>query len=173
MYRDPFPDRKLSEDAIDEIMLALKQRFEQAEARSFLPQLSFTRVSLPQPQDTAWKSQLGSALHLLLSIVRYPRKACRNVPYFARGMTAKPQQILAAMNVLNDPFLDRFEKYEAKGIAETELEKTDEIQASDATVEDKCEQLLMLLGHKSVKDSGSADLANVRNEGFLPGTTTE
>lgn len=173
MYRDLFPDRKLSDDAIDEIMHALKHRFEQAEARSFLPQLSFTRVSLPQPQDTAWKSQLGSALHLLLSIVRYPRKACRNGPYFARGMTAKPPQILAAMNVLNDPFIDRFEKYEAKDIAEAELDKTDEIQASDAIVEDKCEQLLELLGHKSVKCTGSADLPNGSNVSPLTGTATE
>ncbi len=149
MYRDLFPDRNLSEDAIDEIMLALKHRFEQAEARSFLPQLSFTRVSLPQPQDAAWKSQLGAALNLLLSIVRYPRKACRNGPYFARGMTAKPQQILATMNVLNDPFIDCLEKYEAKDMAEADLERTDEIQASDATADEKCEQLLELLGHKT------------------------
>ena len=99
MYRDLFPDRHLSEDALDEIMTALKKRFEKAEQRSFLPQLSFNPVRLPQPQDSEWKSQWGSALHLLLSIVRYPRKARRNVVYFARGMTAKPPQILNTMNL--------------------------------------------------------------------------
>ncbi len=156
MYGDLFPDHNLPEDAIDEIMLALKDRFKRAEARSFLPQLSFTRVSLPQPQDTAWKSQLGSALNLLLSIVRYPRKACRNRPYFARGMTAKPQQILAAMNVLNDPFIDCFEKYESRDIAEAELERTDDIQVSDDTAEEKCEQLLELLRHRTTAHGRAA-----------------
>ncbi len=77
MYRDLFPGKKLSDDALDQIMDALKKRFEGAQHRAFLPQLSFSRVSLPQPQDSAWKSQLGSALHLLLSIVRYPEKRAR------------------------------------------------------------------------------------------------
>ncbi len=46
MYRDLFPDKELSDDALDEIMDALKKRFEGAQKRSFLPQLSFSRVSL-------------------------------------------------------------------------------------------------------------------------------
>src|SRR5207244_1179409 len=123
MYRDLFPGGSLSEDALDEIMAALKARFEEAKQRSFLPQLSFTRVSLPQPEDSEWKSHLASALHLLLSIVQYPRKACRNGRYFAQGMTAKPRQILKAMNLLDDPFIEKFDKYEAESIAEAELKK--------------------------------------------------
>lgn len=148
MYRDLFSDQKLSEDALDEIMSALKKRFEEAQQRSFLPQLSFNRVSLPQPQDSAWKSQLGSALHLLLSIVRYPRKACKNGPYFARGMKAKPTQIIKAMDLLSDPFIKDFEKSDARDRAEAELEAVDAIEALDIAPESKCEQLFEILGQK-------------------------
>ena len=87
-----------------------------------------------------------SALHLLLSIVRYPRKACRNGPYFARGMTAKPLDIVKAMNLLDDPFVEEFDGRDAKDIAEVELKKTDEIEASEDLAETKCEQLLSLIG---------------------------
>lgn len=156
MYRDLFPDRNLSDDALDEIMNALKKRFEEAQQRSFLPQLSFNRVSLPQPQDSAWKSQLGSALHLLLSIVRYPRKACRNGTYFARGMTAKPQDILKAMNLLKDPFVEDFDRFEARDRAEAELEEVDSIEAADHTAEDKCQKLFELLGHKITANADQA-----------------
>ena len=148
MYRDLFPDKKLSDDALDEIMDALKKRFEGAQQRSFLPQLSFNRVSLPQPQDSAWKSQLGSALHLLLSIVRYPRKACKDATYFARGMKAKPPDILKAMNLLNDPFVKVFDRFESRGRAEVELEEIDAIESSDLSAEEKCQQLFKLLGHE-------------------------
>jgi DNA-binding transcriptional ArsR family regulator len=148
MYRDLFPHRTLSEDAVKEIMAALQHRFEEAQHRSFLPDLSFNRVSLPQPQDSTWKSQLGSALHLLLSIARYPRKACRNGPYFARGMKAKPKQILDAMNLLDDPFLKAFDRSDAEEQAEAELDELDAIEASDATAEKKCEQVFELLGQK-------------------------
>lgn len=148
MYRDLFPDQNLSEEALNEIMAALKKRFEEAQQKSFLPQLSFNRVSLPQPQDTAWKSQLGSALHLLLSIIRYPRKASRNGIYFARGMTAKPPQILKAMNLLDDPFTTIFDQSAARDKAESELATVDAIGASDATAESKCEQLFDFLGHQ-------------------------
>jgi len=148
MYRDLFPDKKLSDDALDEIMDALKKRFEGAQQRSFLPQLSFNRVSLPQPQDSAWKSQLGSALHLLLSIVRYPRKACKNGIYFARGMTAKPPEILKAMNLLNDPFVEVFDRFETRDRAEAELDAVETIESSDISADEKCQQLFMLLGHE-------------------------
>jgi hypothetical protein len=148
MYRDLFPEGELSEAAIDEIMSAIKKRFEAAEQRPFLPQLSFNRVSLPQPHDSAWKSQLGSALHLLLSIVRYPRKACKNGVYFARGMKAKPHEILKAMNLLNDPFVEAFDRNDAKERAESELEEVDAIESSDISAEEKCQQLFKLLGHE-------------------------
>lgn len=146
MYRDLFPEKKLSEDALDEMMGALKKRFEDAQQRSFLPQLSFNRVSLPQPQDSAWKSQLGSALHLLLSVVRYPRKASRNGVYFGRGVATKPVQILAAMNILDDPFVKIFDHGETKSRAETELDEVEAIESSDITAEEKCEKLFDLLG---------------------------
>lgn len=148
MYRDLFPDKKLSDDALDEIMDALKKRFEGALQRSFLPQLSFNRVSLPQPQDSAWKSQLGSSLHLLLSIVRFPRKACKNGIYFARGVTAKPPVILKAMNLLNDPFVEIFDRDDASEQAEVELEKVDSIESSESPPEVKCHELFKILGHE-------------------------
>lgn len=143
MYRDLFPDGTLSKYALDEINFALKKRFQEAQERSFLPQLSFNRISLPQPQDAEWKSQLGSALHLLLSIVRYPRKACRTG--FAQGMTAKPTQIIKVMDVLNDPFVKDFDRPDARGRAEAELEMVDAIEDADVPAEEKCEQLFELL----------------------------
>lgn len=156
MYRDLFPDQNLSEVVLNEIMEALKKRFDEAQNKSFLPQLSFNRVSLPQTQDSAWKSQLGSALHLLLSIARYPRKACRNGAFFARGMTARPPDILKAMNLLDDPFIEVFDRFGAKERAESELEKIEEIEASNCTAEEKCQQLFELLGHQIVATANVA-----------------
>ncbi|MCC7338618.1 MAG: hypothetical protein IT422_26285 [Pirellulaceae bacterium] len=156
MYRDLFPDKKLSDDALDEIMDTLKKRFEGAQQRSFLPDLSFTRISLPQPQNDTWKSQLGSSLHLLISIVRYPRKACRNGRYFSQGMSAKPRDILKAMNVLNDPFVEAFDRFEAQERAEKELEEVDSIEAADHTAEEKCLKLFELLGHKIAANADQA-----------------
>lgn len=148
MYRDLFPEKSLSETAIDEMMDDLKTRFEQALTGTFLPQLSFTQVSLPQPQDATWKSHLGSALHLLFSVARYPRKAAKNGVYFARGMSAKPAEILKAMNPLNDPFVEAFEQGNAEALAEAELEEIDTIERGEDTPEDKCGLLFQLLGHK-------------------------
>lgn len=150
MYRDLFPDQSLSEVALNEITAALKKRFEEAQNKSFLPQLSFNRVSLPQTQSSAWKSQFGSALRLLLSIARYPRKACCNGAFFARGLTARPPDILKAMNLLDDPFIEVFDHFGAKERAESELEKIEEIEASNLTAEEKCQQLFELLGHQIV-----------------------
>ena len=147
MYRELFPDRKLSDEALDEIMTDLRKRFEEAQQRSFLPKLSFCRVSLPpQSQAPSWKSQLGSAFHLLLSIVRYPRKAYENGQFFGRGTKVQPMHILTAMNVLDDPFTACFQSPQAKIAAQAELEECDAIESADAKVEDKCERLFALLG---------------------------
>ena len=146
MYHDLFPDKNLSDKAIEEIIRAIKARFREAHERPVLPKLSFNRVSLPQPQDSAWKSQLGSALHLLISIVRYPRKARKNGIFFAKGMETKPLDILKAMNVLNDPFVEVFESFEAKDQAEVELNEIEEIESLDVPVEEKCRLLFKLIG---------------------------
>jgi hypothetical protein len=158
MFRSLFPDGTLSKYALDEIIYTLKKRFEEAQRRVFLPQLSFNRISLPLPQDAAWKSQFGSALHLLLSIVRYPRKACRNGANFARGMTSKPFHIINAMDVANDSIIKDFERADARGRAEAELKIVDAIEESDVSAEAKCEQLFELL---------EGDFAGGRNVGLF------
>jgi hypothetical protein len=170
MYRDLFPDEKLSDDALDEIMDALKKRLEGALQRSFLPQLSFNRVSLPQPQDFSWKTKLGSALHLLLSIVRYPRKACKNATYFARGMKAKPPDILKAMNILNDPFVEDFDRFESREKADLELAEIDAIESSDHSAEVKCQRLFKLLGHEIAPLGVNEDLKTQSMEEPAEGT---
>jgi hypothetical protein len=150
MYRDLFPGGNLSEEALDEIMTALKARFEAAtaEQRSFLPQLSFSRVSLSLPEDSEGKAVFRSSLHLLLSIVQYPRKAFINARYFAQGMRAKPLEILKAMNVLDDPFVGKFGQYDVQDMAEAELIEVEAIETSGAEAEEKCQQLFKMLGHK-------------------------
>lgn len=156
MYRTLFPDKSLSEDAIDGIMAALKKRLDEAQKRPFLPQLSFNCVSLPSPQDSTWKSSLGSAVHLLLNIARYPRKACKNGTYFARGMATKTPDILKAMNLLNDPFVDVFDRFESRERAESELQTIDEIEASELSPDEKCEALFKLLGHEMEVPTGQS-----------------
>lgn len=144
MLHDLFPERKLSEQALDEIMGDLKSRFEKAQTRSFLPKLAFSTISLPQPQTAEWKSQFGTALHLLLSIVRYPRKACQSGMYFGRGVKAKPDDILKAMDVLADPFVSQFASSQAATRAEEELALIQNIEGSENPAERKCERLLKL-----------------------------
>ena len=146
MYRDLFPNHDLSKTALDEIMEAIKARLAEAQIGSFLPQLSFNSVGLPQPENSAWKSQLGSALHLLLSIARYPRKAVQNGLYFGRGMKAKPLEIVKSMNVLNDPFIRLYEKGRAEDTAKEELASIEEIAESMDEAEDKCRRLLEIMG---------------------------
>jgi hypothetical protein len=163
MYRTLFPEKSLSDDAINEIMATLKRRLGEAQQRPFLPQLSFNCVSLPSPQDSSWKSKLGSAVHLLLSIARYPRRACKNGTYFARGMATKTPDILKAMNLLNDPFVDVFDRFEAKDRAEAELQAIDEIEASDLSPDEKCQALFKLLGHviESGKEASATEAESV------------
>lgn len=145
MYGDLFPGKVIAKEALNEIMDTFRSRLEKAQQRSFLPQVSFTKVSLPLPHEAAWTSDLGSAFHLLLSIIRYPRKACLNGPYFGRGLEARPDQILESMNVLSDPFINRFQDHGARGVAEADLQTCEEIADSDMPTPDKCERLFQLL----------------------------
>jgi len=145
MCRDLFKDREVSKDALDEIMADLHKRFVRAQSKPFLPQVSLTKVSLPHPQGNTWVSQFGAAYNLLLSIIRYPRKAHQSGPFFGRGLQAKPEEILKAMNVLNDPFALRFDERGAKQQAEDDLALCDQIDKSEDAPDVKCERLFKML----------------------------
>ena len=63
-------------------------------------------------------------------------------------MRAKPHEILKAMNLLNDPFVEVVDRIDAKERAEAELEEIDAIESSDISAEEKCQKLYKLLGHE-------------------------
>jgi hypothetical protein len=84
-------------------------------------------------------------------------------------MKAKPHEILKAMNLLNDPFVEAFDRNDAKERAESELEEVDAIESSDISAEEKCQQLFKLLGHEiatnGVNGQGSTQSERSRAHG--------
>lgn len=66
------------------------------------------------------------------------------------------------MDVLNDPFVKAFDRFEAQERAEKELEEADSIEAADHTADEKCQKLFELLGHTI---AANADQATGEAEG--------
>ena len=88
---------------------------------------------------------------LLVSVAEYPRKAMKDYNYFFRGLKVEPEELLEAMNVLDDHIVSRASDRRAEQIAKDELDCLEAIEDSELRDRDKCAAIVSLLnGSKTV-----------------------
>jgi hypothetical protein len=78
-------------------------------------------------------------------LAEYPRKAIKDYNYFFRGLRVEPEELVAAMNVLDDQIVLRASDRRAEQIAKGELDCLEAIEDSELDDRDKCAEILALL----------------------------
>lgn len=98
--------------------------------------------------DSEQVSDWAAARTLLRALAEYPRGALKNLAYFFRGRQMSNEDLLTAMNVVEDPFVAEWFQPRSLQTAKEELEVLDKIDQSERSDRDRCELLLQLL-HRS------------------------
>lgn len=150
-YHEFNPGEKMPDEYIGKILDALEGRFEKALTGKFVPELSEVGTTFRAPHECQSDANWAVARRLLVSIAEYPRKALKDYNYFFRGLKVEPEELLAAMNVLDDHIVSRASDRRAEHIAKDELECVEAIQNSELRDRDKCAEIVALLnGNKTV-----------------------
>ncbi len=150
-YHEFNPGEKMPDEYIGKILDALEGRFEKALTGKFVPELSEVGTTFRAPHECQSDANWAVARRLLVSIAEYPRKALKDYNYFFRGLKVEPEELLAAMNVLDDHIVSRASDRRAEHIAKDELECLEAIENSELRDRDKCAEIVALLnGSKTV-----------------------
>ena len=81
--------------------------------------------------DTEQVSDWAAARTLLRAVAEYPRSALKDRAYFFRGLQVSEEDLLAAMNVMEDPLVMEWLKPRSLHTAREELEVLDQIDESE------------------------------------------
>jgi hypothetical protein len=144
-YEEFHPGMRMPEHTITEIMKALTGRFRKATCANFLPKVSFVRTGFRPGGDSEHVSDWAAARTLFNAVAEYPRSALKNRAYFLRGLHITEEDLLTAMNVMDDPLVKEWFHPRALQTATEELEVLDQIDESERSDRDKCELILYLL----------------------------
>ena len=144
MYQDFFPDRKLDQAVIDEIVKGLVERLRNAAAGQFVPELTFTPVGFSLSGESKYNSPWSQATLLLSSIAEFPRKVFTDI-YFLRGLRTDKQELLNAMDVCHDKIVALSQLEPIENRANEELEILAEIMKSDIDNRGKCKRIFDLM----------------------------
>jgi hypothetical protein len=152
-YNEFNPSDQIPPEYIDKILEALETRFEKALKRKFAPGLSEVGTTFRAPRAGDSDANWAVARRLLVSIAEYPRKAIKDYNFFFRGLKVEPQELLDAMNVVDDRIILRADDRRAEQIAREELACLEEIEESELSERDKCGEIIaMLHGTKAIKE---------------------
>jgi hypothetical protein len=152
-YEEFHSGKRMPKETINEILEALTDRFRAATSGNFLPKVSFIKTSFRPGRDSDQVSDWATARTLLRDVGEYPRAALKNRAYFFRGLEVSEKDLLAAMNVADDWFVDQWFQPESLGIAVEELGVLEQIDESALSDHNKCELVLDLLHRaKSLED---------------------
>ncbi len=113
MYRGLHPNAQLPSLTVDKIMDALRERLEKQKDAQFLPSVSRARLSFTvdtssfgKPESKkAWEDPWAPAAQFVYELALYPRKAASDGKYFLRGFGLRAEEVLDAMNLVNDFYL--------------------------------------------------------------------
>jgi hypothetical protein len=144
-YQEFNPGQQMPTEYIDKILEALEQRFNKALVGKFVPELSEVGTTFRAPRQGDSDAKWAVARRLLVSIADFPRKAIKDYNYFFRGLNLEPQELLDAMNVLDDHIVLRASDRRAEQIAKDELDCLEAIEDSQLNDHDKCVEILALL----------------------------
>jgi len=144
-YEEFHPGERMPEQTIQEILNALIERFRKAKSAHFLPKVSFVKTSFRLGGDSEQVSAWAAARTLLRAVAEYPRSALKDRAYFFRGLLVSEEDLLTAMNVIEDPLVTEWFKRRSLQTAREELEVLDQIDESDRSDRDKCELILDVL----------------------------
>jgi hypothetical protein len=144
-YEEFHSGKRMPEETIDEILKALTERFRKATSANFLPKVSFVKTSFRLGGESAHVSDWAAARTLFSAVAEYPRSALTNRAYFFRGLRISEGDLLAAMNIADDPLVTECSQPRSLQTAKAELEVLDQIDESEHSARDKCELILNLL----------------------------
>jgi hypothetical protein len=144
-YEEFNPGRRMPEETINEMMKALLERFRKATSANFLPKVSFVKTGFRLGGDSEHVSDWAAARTLFRAVAEYPRSALKNRAYFFRGLEVSHEDLLTAMNVVEDPLVTEWFHPRSLQTATEELEVLDQIDESERSDRGKCELILDLL----------------------------
>ncbi|MCX6378795.1 MAG: hypothetical protein NT023_04855, partial [Armatimonadetes bacterium] len=145
MYQELRPNQFLDSGAIEEILGTLKDRLKEAIDSPFTPKVTSSIVSFEYRDESDQTSAWGQALVLLCAIADFPRK-CVSDRHFMRGLRIREEELLIAMNVLDDAFVQDIDTRGIVRRAEEELQTLQNIMHSHAEPQNRCEAILKLIG---------------------------
>lgn len=138
------PDKRLSEEEFERILLNIEKRLGRVMGDKLLPYVTYQSVGFSTSMQTSNSKPWEQALTLLLAIAEYPRKA-QTDPYFMQGIRTPIEDLLAAMNVLDEDLFHNRERSASAPDLTAQLDLIKDIQSSDEEPKEKCEQLLHLI----------------------------
>ena len=155
-YHEFNPGEQIPEEYIGKILEALESRFEKALTGKFVPELSEVGTNFRAPRGHNSTANWAVARRLLVSVAEYPRKAIKDYGFFFRGLKVEPQELLDAMNVIDDRIVLRADDRRAEQIAKDELACLEAIEESDLNDRDKCAEIMALVhGTKAIAEIGT------------------
>ena len=105
MLKALFPERDMSDEDFMKIKKEVNNRLDAGLRGDVMPKLTFSPIGFHAPTTKEGESAWGTAHSLLLGAAKYPREAMAGGSYFARNFkVVKPEEVFAAMDILNDPF---------------------------------------------------------------------
>ncbi|MBN1365903.1 MAG: hypothetical protein JW976_13930 [Syntrophaceae bacterium] len=152
MYKELGGTSQVGDDIINRVIENLKERLIKVQSASFLPKLSFSRISFTRTDNTM-ASPWGQAFSLLEDIVTFPRKALTD-SFFFRGMSVKEEELIEAMNVADDALSKDISSRGIKDRCKDELDLLARIEKASLDARDRCELVKRILDGDTV---GSID----------------
>ncbi|WP_283433168.1 hypothetical protein [Neorhodopirellula lusitana] len=148
-YADLHGGDEMPDETLQQILTELTNRLAHAKGGKLLPQLNFLDVRIATAEDSDWSSQASQALRFLVSVAKYPRE-CLTDLYFMRGIKVPTEQLLPAMNVMDDQLVAKFIE-DGSGVdqARRDLGWIDKIQRSPCEDMARCEAIYRLIKGRS------------------------
>ena len=136
MYKKLGRKEYVSDGVIERITCNLKDRLTKAMSSNFVPELTYSDVSLNSVANN-WSSPWGQALTLLIDIASFPRKALSN-PFFLQNVDVHVEELVKAMNMLDDTLLSSKISHGLKSRCHGELKVINCIEKASIDAYEKC-----------------------------------
>jgi hypothetical protein len=155
MYRELGRQGSVTEDVIGRVVDNLKERLTKAQSANFMPKLTYSHITFSVTEDT-WASPWGQAYSLMSDIAVFPRKALTD-RFFFSGLKVSEDDLMEAMNVMEDAIVRDRSVSRIKDRCKTELDLLVRIEKSSIDAREKCDLLWRMLIGGGV-DSITAEL---------------
>lgn len=149
MYQELGGTGQVGKDVIVRVTDNLKERLLKVQSASFMPKLSFSKISFTYTDNTM-VSPWGQAFSLLSDIVAFPRKAMTD-SFYLRGLKVPEDDLIEAMNVADDAICRDLRSRGLKDRCRHELNLLSIIEKASLESRDRCELVYRILNGDSLK----------------------